>query len=123
MSGERRYNSNKWTQGRFDTFITAALRAASIKWPPRFEVLAEARTEKKLSDKGRMAQHYRCAHCQGEFTSTNINVDHIIPVGTCKTWDTYIKRLFCEKDNLQVLCTTCHKAKTAKEKHGSTKSN
>lgn len=113
---DKTYNSGRWTQGRFDGFIQSALRSASVKWPPRLEVLKEARTEKKTNPKtGRLAQHYECAICLGEFTLPNMNVDHIDPVGTCKTWDTYIKRLFCEKDNLQTICKPCHKEKTRKE--------
>jgi hypothetical protein len=32
------------------------------------------------------------------------------------TWDDVINRMFCEKENLQVLCHECHKAKTQEEK-------
>lgn len=49
----------------------------------------------------------------------NIIVDHIKPVIDpavgFTTWDSFIEGLFCEKDNLQALCRTCHKAKTQEE--------
>lgn len=49
-----------------------------------------------------------------------MEVDHIKPVVDPQegfvSWDEFINRLFCEKDNLQALCKTCHKIKTAKEK-------
>lgn len=110
-----------WTEARRHAFIVAALRAGSRKWPPRFDVLHDAKTEKKVNEKTkRMAQHYRCAHCDEEFTSKDIQVDHIKPVVDPKkgftTWDTYIKRLFCDRENLQVLCVPCHKVKTKEEK-------
>jgi 5-methylcytosine-specific restriction endonuclease McrA len=63
-----------------------------------------------------MAKHYKCASCEKEFTSTNVQVDHIEAIGSCSTWDEFIDRLFCEKENLQVLCKPCHKIKTKKEK-------
>ena len=47
-------------------------------------------------------------------------MDHINPVVCPKEgfvdWDVFIKRLFCEKDNLQVLCSGCHDKKTLKER-------
>lgn len=114
-------NNGKWTDARYHGFITATLRSGSRRWPPRYECLAAAKTDKKINEKtGRLAQHYRCAACSGEFTSKDVQVDHIDPVISPSTgfvsWDVYIERLFCEKDNLQVLCTTCHKEKSKKER-------
>jgi len=48
-----------------------------------------------------------------------VQVDHIIPVidpaTGFTTWDAFIERLFCDRDNLQVLCTSCHDIKTKEE--------
>jgi len=109
-----------WTEGRRRAFITNALRAATRKWPPKYLTLNEAKTEKKKNVRtGRLAQHYLCNVCTGEFPAKEVQVDHIQPVVDPKTgfvnWDTFIDRLFCEKENLQVLCTTCHKLKTSEE--------
>jgi len=72
-----------------------------------------------------MAQHYRCAWCKGDFSSTNVAVDHIHPVVDpvkgFESWDEFIKRLYCEKDNLQVLCKECHTEKSALERDIRTK--
>lgn len=111
----------EWTEGRRRAFITSVLRAGSRRWPPKYQTLNEAKTEKKINIKsGRLAQHYRCALCQGEYTNAMVEVDHIKPIVDPKkgftTWDTFIKRLFCEADNLQVLCKPCHKDKTKQEK-------
>ena len=39
-----------------------------------------------------------------------------MPVDTgFTTFDDYIERLFCEVDNLDVLCYDCHREKTDKE--------
>lgn len=110
----------EWTQARKKAFIISVLRSGTRRWPPKYETLNEAKTEKKTNVKtGRLAQHYRCASCQEEFTATNIQVDHIIPVASIdgfSTWDSFIENLFCEKDNLQVLCVPCHSEKTKKER-------
>ena len=77
----------------------------------------EAKTEKKTNPKtGRLAQHYLCAKCNNEFTAKEVEVDHVEPIGREKSWDEFINGLFCEQDNLQVLCKPCHKKKTKEEK-------
>lgn len=109
-----------WTEGRRRAFITNALRAATRKWPPKYETLNDAKTEKKINPKTkRLGQHYLCNACGNDFPSREVAVDHIEPVVDPSTgfqsWDVFIDRLFCDRDNLQVLCTACHKLKTSKE--------
>jgi 5-methylcytosine-specific restriction endonuclease McrA len=116
----------EWTEGRIRSFITSTLRAGSRRWPPKYETLNSSKTEKKINVKtGRLAQHYRCAKCDEEFTSKDVEVDHIKPVIDPKkgfvSWDEYIKRLFCTEDNMQTLCKPCHLAKTKLEKEISKK--
>ena len=115
-------NSGAWTEGRYRSFITSTLRGGMRRWPPKWEALKDAALGRKTNKKtGKLAMHYKCAGCAGEFTSTNIEVDHIEPVVAAtgfESWDVYIDRLFCEKSNLQVLCKECHKTKTKEEKHG-----
>lgn len=114
-------NGNEWTQARFRSFVTSALRAASRRWPPKYKALSTAYVSKKINKKtGKMAMHYKCARCAKLFVATGVQVDHILPVVDPKTgfstWDVFIDRLFCEKENLQVLCRPCHKEKTEQEK-------
>jgi 5-methylcytosine-specific restriction endonuclease McrA len=119
-----------WTEGRLKAFITSALRGAFRKYPPKYETLKEASVGKKINTKTkRLAEHYVCNHCKQEFPSKEVNVDHISPCVDTKTgfvnWDVYINRMFCieyidnnlyiNKDNLQVLCTSCHDIKTKEE--------
>jgi 5-methylcytosine-specific restriction endonuclease McrA len=53
-----------------------------------------------------------------------MDVDHIEPImeiesaGSAKDWNKIIARMFCPSDNLQVLCSICHKEKSDKEKTG-----
>lgn len=120
-SGNSQRNGGKWTEARYRSFITSTLRAGSRKWPPKYETLNAAKTEKKTNEKtGRLAQHYKCAGCNSEFTQKDVQVDHIKPVIDPKkgfiSWDMYIERMFCEGKNLQVLCKDCHLVKTKKEK-------
>ena len=115
------HRMKEWTEARLKAFIISALRAGSRRYPPKFETLNEAKTTKKINERtGRLAQHYRCKACKGEFPATEIQVDHKKPVVDPKIgfvdWNTYIARLFCKKNNLQILCRTCHTKKTKKEK-------
>jgi 5-methylcytosine-specific restriction endonuclease McrA len=114
-------NGGEWTEARFRSFVTSALRAASRRWPPKYKALKEAFVGRKVNTKtGKQAMHYKCAECSKYFVATDVQVDHINPVVDPKkgftTWDNFIDRVFCEIKNLQVLCKPCHKIKTDQEK-------
>lgn len=110
-------NNGQWSEGRFRGFVTSALRAAVRRWPPKYEALKKAFVGSKINAKsGRKAKHFLCAGCDKEYVQANVQVDHKIPIGSCKTWDEFVEKLFCEADNLQVLCLKCHKIKTKKER-------
>jgi hypothetical protein len=57
-----------------------------------------------------------CAGCGGFFVARDVQVDHIDPVvdpeDGFQDLDVFIDRLYCEAENLQVLCKECHKVKT-----------
>ena len=110
-----------WTEGRLKSFITSILRGGYRRYPPKYETLKEASVGKKINKATkRLAEHYKCASCGKEYPAKEVNVDHIAPVVCPKDgfidWDVFIKRLFCSKDNLQVLCSTCHTKKTEMER-------
>lgn len=110
-----------WTEGRFKAFITSLLRSGFRKYPPKYETLKAAFLGKRENKKtGRQANHYKCNKCKGAFPSSDVEVDHIIPVVSLedgfKDWNTFIERLFCDGKNLQVLCKSCHGKKTTREK-------
>jgi len=112
-------NGDSWTEARFNSFVKSSLRKASVKWPPRYQALADAFVGVKINKKsGRPAKHYKCAECKDDFPASAIAVDHIepiVPVTGFTTWDEVINNLFCEKDGLQVLCSECHKIKSKEE--------
>ena len=111
------WNNGNWTEGRFNSFVTSILRSGSRRWGPKYETLNAAKTEKRTNVKsGRLAQHFLCAKCNKEYVAKDVQVDHIKPIGFDKTWDEFINGLYCEADNLQVLCVSCHKEKTIREK-------
>lgn len=97
-----------------NSFIASALRAASYRWPPKYEARKAALVERGIY---RCEGYKRDAH---NVAAKLVNVDHIEPVVDPKTgfttWDDFIARLFCEKENFQVLCLTCHKNKSKDEK-------
>lgn len=121
MVDNKKRNGGEWTDARFRSFVTSALRAASRRWPPKFKALKEAFVGRKTNKKtGKLAMHYKCATCKKHFVAADVQVDHVLPVVDPKVgfigWDSFIDRIFCEIENLQVLCKPCHKVKTEEEK-------
>jgi len=118
---DKKRNGGEWTEARFKSFVTSALRAASRRWPPKYKALKEAFVARKVNAKtGKMAMHYNCAVCQKLYVASDVQVDHIKPVVDPKkgfiSWDDFINRIFCEIENLQVMCRSCHSVKTQAEK-------
>ena len=112
----------EWTAGRLKSFITSVLRGGYRRYPPKYECLNNAFTEKKLNTKtGRESKHYRCNKCKEEFPTSGVNVDHILPIVNPSegfvSWDSFIEGLFCPINNLQVLCSDCHTEKSATENY------
>ncbi len=108
--GEKTRNSGQWTEARYFGFIRSALRSAFMRWAPKHEA-------KRLS---KIAYNqYECAECSGVFANKEVEVDHIVPAGTLKTYDDlplFVERMFCEAEGFQVLCKDCHQAKTNQER-------
>ena len=118
---DKTFNGGTWTQARMNSFIKSALRSASQRWPPRYSSLNDACIGQKVNPKsGRLAKHYKCGDCKEFFPAKDVQVDHIKPIIDpvigFQTWDILIENLFCEKENLQVLCKKCHLIKTNAEK-------
>lgn len=119
-SGEKTRNGGQWTEAKYKSFVKNQLRSATRKWPPISQCSKDARVARGM---------YRCACCQEDVPATikngrkrekNIFVDHIQPIVDphigWTTWDDVIERMFCEADNLQLLCKKCHDEKTAEER-------
>lgn len=119
-SGEKVHCGGRWTPAKFHSFIKNLLRQGTRKWAPIQDVKKKARVKRGV---------YLCAGCGEEVPATisvdgkrvnNAIVDHIIPIIPPEegftTWDSVIERMYCEEDNLQVLCHRCHTEKTNEER-------
>lgn len=117
-----------WTDARYRSFVISALRGAFRRFPNKFLVLKNAATGKKINKAtGKEAMHYKCKKCRKQYTQKDVQVDHVSPIVDplvgFTTWDDYIERLYCDTTNLQVLCKTCHTAKSKDERARRTKKN
>ena len=113
----RTRNNGTMTENMFWAWIRSVLRQKSRWWKPVSQCRVNARRSYKGKNK-RQKWEYQCKKCENWFDIKKINVDHIIPVGTLKSAEdlpTFIERLFCEVDGLQVLCNECHDKKTIKD--------
>jgi len=112
-------NAGTMTESAFWSFIRSTLRQKSRWWKPISQAKEAAKRKYKGPNK-RQKWEYQCNECKQWFSNTEINVDHIVPAGTLRSANDlpgFVERLFCEVDNLQVLCSTCHNKKTQDEKN------
>lgn len=121
MGGNNITERKEWTEARFRSFITSALRSASNRYPPKWEAHKEAFVGKKINKAtGRLAMHFECNMCKKHFPNKEVQVDHIDPVVDpikgFQGWDVFVERMFVKKDGYQVLCKQCHKEKTRQER-------
>ena len=112
-------NNGQWTEARYRSFIRSALRSAWQRWSPNHLTKKNARVG---------YGEYMCAgyntepHVTGASVvidgkrKNNIFTDHIKPVGGDGDWNLVIENLFCETDNLQLLCKECHDQKSKDER-------
>ena len=105
--------------------IRGAIRRTFARAPVKQEVLKAVRKEfPKYNKDGTRSKKdavcYLCNVCKEYKGSTHVSVDHIIPVVSVEEgfvdWNVFVERLYCGKENLQVICEECHKAKTKRER-------
>jgi hypothetical protein len=80
-----------------------------MKWSPINEALKDAKVG---------PNRYKCASCENSFPVKEIRRDHIetvIPLGGFDSFDGVIRRMFCDKEGVQILCLICHNIKTDQE--------
>lgn len=105
--------------------IRGALRRQFSRSPIVREVLMKVRREiarynKDGSRAKKDAVQYCCNVCGQWASSTKVAVDHISPVIDVQVgfvdWNEFVRRLFCDASNLQVICDPCHDSKTQIER-------
>ena len=116
-------NNGEWTEARYHSFIKGALRSASVRWPPKHRVRRAAWIKRgvyKCAGYKRRAHQVPVSIEKNKKRINNVTVDHIVPIVDpnkgFESWDKVIERMFCEAEGLQVLCMSCHKAKTKDER-------
>lgn len=113
----RTRNAGTMTESMFWSFIRSALRQKSRWWKPITQCRMASRRAYKGTSK-RQKFEYQCNQCKNWFPDKQVAVDHVHPVGTLKSADDlpfFVENLFCEIENLQLLCLDCHNAKTKEE--------
>ncbi len=109
----RTRGAGTYTEAAFWAMIRFTLREKSRYWKPISLCRARARRKVQLVGK-RWSYQYQCNMCKNWFSIKDIEVDHIVPVGSLNCAEDlpgFVERLFCEIDGLQVLCKECHKKK------------
>jgi len=85
-------------------------------WPPRFDAIKESR--RAVVGK-RHKWEIKCAVCKKWHMQKNVQVDHIEPVGTLKSYDhlaDFVRKLFVSSDKLRTVCKECHQQITNEER-------
>tara|TARA_R100000951_G_scaffold63860_3_gene53624 strand:+ start:4178 stop:4546 length:369 start_codon:yes stop_codon:yes gene_type:complete len=110
------YNGGEWTKARYFGFIRSNLRRA--RYPVIYKVKKAAERPYK-GDNKRQKYEYQCAICKKWHMGKNVQVDHIKPCGSLKEFSDlprFVETLYCEADNLRVLCKDCHQVITNEER-------
>lgn len=115
---ERTRNGGHETQSMHMGKIRSALRNLSRWWKP-FAVALKNASHISYSGKAKRVL-YLCASCNKLHGRKSVEVNHIIPLGSLKTYQDlpgFCERLFVEDiSKLEVLCKDCHKEETAKQR-------
>ena len=117
----RTHGGGSYTKAGYFGFIRGHLRRAFSRYPPKYQV----RNAAKRTVKGkRWKYEYKCNICKKWFKDSEVEVDHIEQCGSLRDYDdlpTFVRRLFCEPEGLQVVCKKCHKSKTDEQRNANEK--
>lgn len=101
--------------------IKGAIRRVFSRSETRREALADAQIQHYDPKRPRVTKWGRCEHCKKPEALYKMQADHIEPVVPISmsledmSWDEIINRIFCNKNNLQILCLGCHSSKSKSE--------
>lgn len=107
--------------------IIGALRSEFKYSPLHKAAMSSARIEvpmgKYKNGNEKYGVFYECARCKGQYKPELVQVDHINCIGPFSgSFDEWIRLAWCMGydrgglDNLQVLCSPCHRTKTSQDR-------
>jgi hypothetical protein len=105
------------------TWLRSGLRKLSQRHAPIYEAKAAAKRP-YTGDNPRQRVCFECAECKALVANSECAVDHIEEAGQLTCWDDlgeFARKLFCDKEGLQVLCHNCHDIKTYMAKNSCSK--
>ena len=114
---EKTRNANTMTEAAYWGAVRSCLRRGFRYWKPAMQAKMEARRPYEGGNK-RQKWEYQCAHCEIWYKDKEIQVDHIIPVGSLKSGadlEGFLARLTPE-EGFQILCKPCHQRKSNSER-------
>lgn len=115
---ERTHAGGTWSKSRYYQFIRSGIRLLTMKWPVKWQVLADGQRKYTGKDK-RIKLENTCEMCKKWFPKSSLQLDHITPCGSLKCDDDivpFLNTALSERENWQRLCSGCHTKKTAKER-------
>ena len=117
MKKSKPRNAGTLTESAYWSSVRSGLRRHFRYWKPMMEAKMKAR-RKNESENTRLKWEFQCKQCSDWFPDKQVEIDHIVPVGSLKCADDlagFLERLTPE-DGFQVLCVSCHREKTNKER-------
>ena len=93
--------NNIWwmEKNKYDSRIKLVLRKLFLQSDLRSSKLKEARVQRGK---------YVCVECGELFDIKSVQVHHINEVKEANDYNEYIELLFCDPDDLMVVCKNCH---------------
>jgi 5-methylcytosine-specific restriction endonuclease McrA len=116
---ERTRCSGTKTEAGMVSWVLSYLRKMTLRWKPRFDRLNDGREKRPLGTNGREVWANTCEKCKKWYKTSDLAMDHIVPIGGLKSLDEagrWLKMALVEIDGYQRLCKKCHDKKTADER-------
>lgn len=113
--------NGRWSEAQYLSFLRSTLRGKFLRYPVRDDALKANRVPYE-GDDSRTRWIYTCELCKQPFKSKEIEVDHFPrsagSLSKLEDLPKFAENLFCELDNLRILCIECHKIHTYASKEG-----
>lgn len=126
IKADKTHNNNTLTESEYFSKIRSGLRKTFQYWKP-MTVCLDMASRKYVGINKRIKKEYKCAMCGEWFMRKDVQIDHIVPCGSLKTFDDivpFIKNLTQENPHsYQILDKKCHLAKTLNERRSKTTPN